>query len=114
MLDVEIFKTDPDGLQECIVSINKSYQAISTICFEIKHQAGAYGGSAFPEPVKLNCGRGIIRTGDWSQMGVLKSYSGGMWYRKKIHLECLPDQGKKGIEVGLETVELAPDYHTLF
>lgn len=86
VLDVEIFKTDADGLQECIVSINKSYQAISTICFEIKHQGGAYGGSAFPEPVRLNCGRGKIQTGDWSQMGVLKSYSGGMWYRKKIHL----------------------------
>ena len=86
-LDCEILKTDSDGQQECIVTINKPSQAISTICFEIKHQAGEYGGCAFPEPVKLSCGRGLIQTGDWSQMGELKSYSGGMWYRKKIHLD---------------------------
>jgi hypothetical protein len=86
-LDFEILKTDPDGLQECIISINKPSQAMSNISFEIKHQAGFYSGGAFPEPVKLHCGRGIIQTGDWSQLGVLKSYSGGMWYRKNIHLD---------------------------
>ena len=60
---------------------------MSLICFEIAHQPGEYGGSAFPEPVKLNCGAGVIKLGDWSKMGALKSYSGGMWYRKNIRLE---------------------------
>ena len=85
-LDVDILNTAADGLQECLISINKPSQEMSTICFEIKHQAGEYGGSVFPEPIKLDCGKGLIKSGDWSQMGVLKSYSGGMWYRKNIKL----------------------------
>ena len=85
-LDVEILNTAADGLQECNVAINKPSPAMSTICFEIKHQAGEYGGSVFPEPIKLDCGKGLIKSGDWSQMGALKSYSGGMWYRKNIQL----------------------------
>ena len=60
---------------------------MSTICFEILHQPGEYSGSAFPEPVKLHCGKGTIQAGDWSEMGALKSYSGGMWYRKNIQLD---------------------------
>jgi len=86
-LDVNILQTYSDGLNEGFVSIKKPIQEMSKICFEIKHKAGEYGGSAFPEPIKLNCGKGVIQTGDWSKMGVLKAYSGGMWYRKNIHLK---------------------------
>ena len=56
------------------------------ICLEVEHLPGYYYGRAFPEPLKLICGKGIIQTGDWSLTDVLKCYSGGLWYRKNISL----------------------------
>jgi hypothetical protein len=77
---------DAKGLNAYEVVINEIQEEFSEICFEIEHIAGYYGGSAFPEPVKINCEKGNIKTGDWSKMGVLKAYSGGLWYRKNIKL----------------------------
>jgi len=76
-----------DGLQNCSIIIRDVKKKMSTICFEVKHHPGYYGGSAFPEPVKLHCERGTIKIGDGSAMGALKAYSGGMWYRKNIQLK---------------------------
>jgi hypothetical protein len=82
--EVQMLNTSPGGLQEFAVKIKNPTKAISNICFEVVHEPGEYAGSAFPEPVKLTCGKGMIKTGDWSEMGVLKAYSGGMWYRKSV------------------------------
>lgn len=45
---------------------------------------GYYGGAALPEPVRLNCGKGMIKQGDLFENESLRTYSGGMWYRKTI------------------------------
>ncbi len=74
------------GLRSYELAINEVKEDFSDICFETEHVAGFYGGSAFPEPVALECKKGRINTGDWSEMGVLKAYSGGLWYRKNVKL----------------------------
>ena len=84
--EARILNRTPQGLQECEIEIKNPNEEMSSICLEITHQPGEYGGSAIPEPVKLECGKGSIASGDWSEMGVLKSYSGGMWYRKSVKL----------------------------
>ncbi|MGL4593170.1 MAG: glycosylhydrolase-like jelly roll fold domain-containing protein [Thermoguttaceae bacterium] len=37
--------------------------------------------------IKLTCEKGEIELGDWSKMGVLETYSGGIWYKKSIHID---------------------------
>ncbi|MGL6194456.1 MAG: glycosylhydrolase-like jelly roll fold domain-containing protein, partial [Thermoguttaceae bacterium] len=37
--------------------------------------------------VKLTCEKGEIEPGDWSKLGVLETYSGGIWYRKKLNID---------------------------
>jgi len=60
--------------------------APAEIYFELTHQPGCYGGAAIPDPIRLDCGAGHAPLGDWSQMGVMQSYSGGVWYRKNFTL----------------------------
>ena len=46
--------------------------------------AGNYGGAAIPEPILFECSKGRIQLGDLNDNESLKTYSGGMWYRKTI------------------------------
>jgi len=86
-LKVQKVKTsDARGLYSYEVLIKEINKNVSEICFELEHRTGYYGGSALPEPVRITCEKGNIKTGDWSEMGVLKAYSGGLWYRKNIWL----------------------------
>jgi len=55
-----------------------------TICLE--HAVGHYDGAAIPDPIELECGEGLLRCGDWSQVDGLHTYSGGAWYRQDIPL----------------------------
>jgi hypothetical protein len=39
-----------------------------------------------PEPVRFATAAGRLPTGDWSQVGVLRDYSGAAWYRRDLDL----------------------------
>lgn len=73
-------------------SLQKSWRAelpspvsgASQVAVRMRLDHGYYGGSAIPEPVRLNCGKGIIKLGDLFENESLMTYSGGMWYRKTI------------------------------
>jgi len=45
---------------------------------------GCFGGAAIPEPIRFDCGKGEIQLGDLSKDESLRTYSGGMWYRKTL------------------------------
>lgn len=68
------------------IVLDQSVPERSKVALRVEQARGDYGGSAFPEPVLLDCEAGISRTGDWSQGSVLECYSGGAWYRKTISL----------------------------
>jgi len=109
-LKTEKIKTlDAKGLCSYEVVINEENKEASEICFELEHMAGYYGGSAFPEPVKITCEKGNIKTGDWSKMGVLKAYSGGLWYRKNIKLD--KEQIKLSIKLDLGELCATAEIH---
>jgi len=101
--ELEIGKTvfiDAKGLRSYEVVIHEVQKDLSEIRLEIDHKAAYYGGSAFPEPLKIVCEKGSIKTGDWSEMGVLKAYSGGLWYRKTIHLNKDQMQNRLKLDLG--------------
>ena len=56
----------------------------STVALRIEQTAGNHGGAAIPEPVLFECSKGRIQLGDLNDNESLKTYSGGMWYRKAI------------------------------
>ncbi|MFO7615891.1 MAG: glycosyl hydrolase [Bacteroidales bacterium] len=58
----------------------------SIVAIRIEAVRGEYGGSALPEPIRLDCGVGLSEPGDWSVGSVLENYSGGAWYRTTFGL----------------------------
>ena len=59
----------------------------AVVAMRVMPETGFSGAAVFPDPIRLDCGRGSTVLGDWSQTGVLECYSGGAWYRKIIMLE---------------------------
>lgn len=68
------------------VDLNTPCLQKSEVVLRVEFSHGNYGGAAFPEPVLIECSRGIIQTGDWSLGSVLENYSGGAVYSKNINL----------------------------
>jgi len=58
----------------------------SGIVLKIAQKPGFYGGAAIPEPVIFECSKGKITLGDLAENESLKTYSGGMWYRKNVNV----------------------------
>ncbi len=65
-----------------------SVSASAQVAIRCRMEPGFYGGAAIPEPIRLNCGRGLLRPGDLSEDESLRTYSGGMTYRKTILLSA--------------------------
>jgi len=64
---------------------------------------GISGGALIPEPVTVETDdSGLMKTGDWSEMGILNNYSGGIRYKTKINLTS--SQAKSGVIADLGRV----------
>jgi len=110
--DLRVEKTDEmsaDGSCLFIIYLDQTYQRSAEICLEVKHSSGYYRGRAFPEPLKLICGKGIMQSGDWSKTDFLKCYSGGLWYRKNIKLT--KKEISKNIYIDLGEVAASAEVH---
>jgi hypothetical protein len=115
------FKVFIDGKPQRMKSINYRSQSAfltvigneipnkSVVAIRVEQTRGNYGGAAFPEPILLNCEKGIIQTGDWSQGSVLENYSGGAWYRKNIVLS--EEQVRTGVILDLGKVVATAEVH---
>lgn len=79
------------------------------VAIRLQQQRGAYGGAAFAEYIRLDCGVGKTTVGDWSKQGVLETYSGGAWYRKSIDLS--EDQAAKAVVLDLGNVVSSAELH---
>jgi hypothetical protein len=73
-----------------------------TVALTVRHAPGFYGGAAFPEPVKLTCGRGSATLGDWARVDALRCYSGGAVYTKTFTLT--PEQAAGCVTLDLGSV----------
>ncbi|NQT87018.1 hypothetical protein HQ560_09655 [bacterium] len=64
-------------------------------------QIGSSGGAAIPEPVVVETdGKGSIALGDWSRMGILHNYSGGVRYRTTFTLTEDEAKAKATLDLG--------------
>lgn len=99
-MEIKRTKKRSDGTFEYRVRIPKPAAEMSKVAFRIVQERGRYGGSALPEPVKLDCGPGVIALGDWSKESVLECYSGGAWYRKTVTLSPEQAHGRTILDLG--------------
>jgi hypothetical protein len=65
-------------------------------------EIGVSGAAVFPEPIRLECARGVTTLGDWSKAGALECYSGGAWYRRTVTLT--PEQARGTVVLDLGRV----------
>ena len=78
----------------------KNSPEINTIIINATPDIGHAGPAFFAEPVKITCSTGEISLGNWSDVGAMKFYSGGLLYKKEINLadtiflNCILDLGK--------------------
>jgi hypothetical protein len=68
----------------------------------VAQQRGYYGGAAFPEPIQLDCGKGVYEIGDWSRNDGLYAYSGGVKYSRSITLS--PRELTRKVDLNLGSV----------
>jgi hypothetical protein len=68
------------------VHLDSPVAAAPLVAIRLEQERGEYGGAAFSDYIRLDCGAGKITTGDWSKTGVLETYSGGAWYRKSVDI----------------------------
>ncbi len=99
-LRIEQVVPQKNGAMQYKLRLEKPVLEKSTVALRVKPIAGFYGGSAIPEPIKLECGAGLITLGDWSKGSVLECYSGGAWYRKRITLTAEQVQGRVVLDLG--------------
>ena len=73
----------------------------ATIELKLTPSAGIHGGAAIPEPITLHTnGKGVMKLGDWSKVGVLHNYSGGVKYQKTITLTAEEVQQVSTLDLG--------------
>lgn len=94
--------TGNDGATAYLVDLDHVATKPVDVALHITHQRGYYGGAAFPEPIRLDCEKGIFDIGDWSKNHGLHAYSGGAWYRRTIHLSA--DEVTTKVELDLGAV----------
>ena len=95
----QIRQTGP-GLYE--ITLPSKSLHMSFVALQIIPEEGFSGAAVFRAPVQLHCGSGLMNTGDWSEVGALRYYSGGMYYRKTISLTA--DQIVQGVRLDLGKV----------
>ena len=91
-----------DGAIDYRVTLDDPCRPQVWVDIRVRHDVGRYGGAAFTGPVKMTTGKGLLATGDWSTMGVLKHYSGGMLYGRDSDLTV--GRGKERVELDLGRV----------
>lgn len=78
----------------------QAFPEATVVALRVMPEVAASGGAVFPEPISLECGRGLIHVGDWAQTGALECYSGGAWYRKSVTLTHEQTTGTVQLDLG--------------
>ncbi|NUQ65268.1 MAG: hypothetical protein HUU20_22605 [Pirellulales bacterium] len=77
-----------------------SFPRAAVVALRVVPQTGVSGAAVFPDPIRLECGRGLTTPGDWSKTGALECYSGGAWYRKTVTLTSEQARGEVSLDLG--------------
>jgi len=94
-VDGEAQKVRRDGS----VRLRKFNPHVGTAYVLVRPEEGYAGATCFSEPVTLTCKGGTCEVGDWTKLGAMHYYSGGVRYTKDVRLDTLPD-GPVRIDLG--------------
>ena len=72
----------------------------AVVAIRVEQTRGNYGGAAFSDFIRLDCGAGETTLGDWSKSGVLETYSGSAWYRKSFQLAATQTSSRITLDLG--------------
>lgn len=75
-----------DNLCHYRIVLPEVLEHLSTVAFSLETMTGYQATLALSEPIKLFTEDGIMRIGDWSKMGSLRFYSGGINYAQSVHI----------------------------
>lgn len=93
----------------CYVSQKPAAHA-AVVALRVTPETGLTGGAAIPEPVIVETdGKGVMDLGDWSKMGILNNYSGGVRYSTRFTLTR--DEAKAPATVDLGSVTATAEVH---
>ncbi|MGL4853284.1 MAG: glycosyl hydrolase [Phocaeicola sp.] len=81
----------------------------SSIAILATAMPGYAGTAIFPYPIRLECGKGYMEVCNWGELGEMRHYSGGLWYRKKIELPA--DVVGKSVTIDLGSVVATCEIH---
>ena len=78
---------DRDGeLSHFRITLPEVKEKVSTVAFSLKTTVGYQATLALCEPVTLQTAEGLMPAGDWSEIGALRFYSGGMNYVQQVNI----------------------------
>jgi len=73
----------------------------AVVALRVRPETGHSGGAVIPDPVAVETsGTGVMPLGDWSRMGILHNYSGGVRYRTTVVLTEGQAGGKVDLDLG--------------
>ena len=79
----------------------KAPSKAAVVALRITPEPGFNGASALPEPVVVETsGSGVMPLGDWSRLGILNNYSGGVRYRTTVTLAAEQTTGHVALDLG--------------
>lgn len=88
----------------------KTAARAAVVALRVTPDAGMTGGAAIPEPVIIETdGTGVMALGNWSQMGILNNYSGGVRYTTRITITA--PEAKARAEIDLGNVTATAEVH---
>jgi hypothetical protein len=94
--------TRDDGAKEYAVDLDQAVPRSVEVVIDIRQKRGYYGGAAIPDPIRLECGKGLAEIGDWSRNDALYAYSGGVRYGTSVRLTA--DEARQKVELDLGSV----------
>ena len=73
----------------------------AVIAVRLRPPSGASGGAAMPEPIVVETSEGgVMPLGDWSKLGILNNYSGGVRYSHEFTVTETEAKGRVMLDLG--------------
>ena len=84
--------------------VQQPVNTAGVVAIRLVPEIGCSGGAAIPESVSIETsGAGSMALGDWSKMGVLNNYSGGVRYHKTFTVSEQTAKGQVELDLGKVT-----------
>lgn len=98
-LAMHVVKKFPDGCTHYLAVAPQNFLRPAKLAMRVEADGEFRAGDVLPEPVRFECGEGLLPLGDWCAHG-LAVYSGIGEYKKVFDLQKLPTGGKVLLDLG--------------